>query len=553
MTGIYSGVIIKFQLFIIIVLATTCQDKEKYLPVVTTTEVSGIYSTFATSGGFIENGDKVQISDKGIVWNITASPTLEKNCGYTSDGPGSGTFISIMSGLTKNTSYFVRAYASNKFGTAYGNEVRFTTSDKVFTVLPRIVTKSATEIRSSAATSGGIIDFEGTPKFVTCGICWSKLAEPTIKDNVLTDSTNSLNFTCRIKNLDGNTSYHVRAFATNEGGTSYGNEVLFTTLINGYPVVVLTNISEVDMSAALFEGNVLLDDDNIISARGICWSTNPEPTITNDTTINGTGLGIFTSRISGLSSGTAYYIRAYATNSAGTAYSDVYRFTTIDTGNVVKDFDGNIYNTVSIGNQTWMTSNLKTTRYQDGTPITECWAYDNNASYVATYGRLYSRSVAANALSACPVGWHVPVSSEWRTLAKYLESNGFSYDGIIPDPADLQNVSLGNNKLAKAICSDYNWGYSSVTGSPGNTDFAESRNKTGLNAMPAGCKYADGTFMYLGSYTFWWNYDLGGMYVVRPGGPVLEYILNQWSIIYNNPHFTEGGFAKAASIRCLKN
>ena len=533
---------------------TNCLEKEKYLPIVSTNEVFGIYANLATSGGEILEAGGIQIDDKGIVWDTISEPTLEKNCGSYSDGPGTGYFLAYMNGLTKNTSYFVRAYAINKYGVAYGNEVRFSTSDKIFSVLPRVITKNVTEIRSASATIGGIIEFEGTPLFTSKGVCWSINAEPTISDNVIYDSTNSLKFNLVVKGLESNTLYHAKAFATNEGGTSYGNDVSFTTLRKGYPVVIMTNISNVEMSSLSGEGNVLLDENDEVLTRGFCWSTDPEPLISNDTTVNGRGLGKFSDQISGLSYGTRYYIRAYATNNNGTAYSDVYRIETIDTGLVVKDYDGNFYNTVRLGNQTWLSSNLKTTRYQNGNPISECWAYNNNDSYVATYGRLYGRNVAINAQGACPVGWHVPSSTEWRTLATYLESKGFAFDGTIPATSDLQYASLGDNKLAKALSSDYNWGYSGVTGSPGNPDYAEIRNKTGFNAMPAGCKYPDGTFTYLGSYTYWWNYDLGGMYVPMTGGPRLEYTLTQWCLIYENPHLREvGGYSNAASIRCIKN
>jgi uncharacterized protein (TIGR02145 family) len=545
--------ITKFQLILITVLLITCQDKDKYLPVVRTYEVYGILSYFAISGGSIEDDGGVAILEKGLVWDTITNPTLEKNYDHDSEGSGSESFESLLQGLTRKTRYFVRAYARNKYGLAYGNEVRFTTSDEVFTVLPRVVTKNITELRSSSVITGGMIDFEGTPKFTKNGICWGINPAPTINDNVLFDSTNSLNFSLTLKGLESSTSYHVRAFAVNEGGTGYGNEVSFTTLREGSAVVNLTNISNVDMSGVSCEGIVLHDDNVEVTVRGVCWSTNSDPLISNDTTVTGRGLGVFSVRITGLFQGTPYYIRAYATNSTGTVYSDVYRFTTVDTGSVVKDFDGNMYNTVTYGKQVWLSSNLKATRYQDGTAIGECWAYNNNECYASTYGRLYSKTVAANSLSACPVGWHVPTSAEWRTLVTYLESNGFAYDGSIPAPADLQAVSLGSNKLAKSISSDYNWGYSAVAGSPGNPDFAGVRNKTGFNAMPAGCKYVDGTFMYLGSYAFWWNYDLGGMYVPMTGGPVLEFILTQWNLIYDRPHFNEGGFAKAASIRCIKN
>ena len=109
----------------------------------------------------------------------------------------------------------------------------------------------------------------------------------------------------------------------------------------------------------------------------------------------------------------------------------------------VKDIDGNVYRTITIGTQVWMAENLKTTKYRNGdligttTPATLViegestpkyqWAYDGNESNVATYGRLYTWYVATDSRNVCPIGWHVPTDAEWTTLTDYLIKNGYGY------------------------------------------------------------------------------------------------------------------------------
>ena len=155
----------------------------------------------------------------------------------------------------------------------------------------------------------------------------------------------------------------------------------------------------------------------------------------NSKTTDGSGTGTFTSSITGLTAGTTYYVRAYATNSAGTGYGNDISFTTQQggVGNVTDD-DGNVYHSVTIGTQVWMVENLKTTKYNDGTSIPlvtdatdwhnlltpgYCWNNNDEATYKATYGALYNW-YTVNTGNLCPTGWHVPGDAEWTTLTTYL-------------------------------------------------------------------------------------------------------------------------------------
>jgi uncharacterized protein (TIGR02145 family) len=187
-------------------------------------------------------------------------------------------------------------------------------------------------------------------------------------------------------------------------------------------------------------------------------------------------------------------------------------------GGVVTDYDNNIYNIVKIGTQVWMSENLKTTKYNDGTAIPNItvdatWVslttgaycdYSNTPANSITYGRLYNwyavdNNVATKMASnggknVCPTGWHVPTDAEWTTLENYLIANGYNYDG-----------TTTGNKIAKAMASTTLWGSDGATGAVGNTDYPAKRNATGFTALPGGMRRHDSSFDYFGYGGYWWS------------------------------------------------
>ena len=238
-----------------------------------------------------------------------------------------GPFIRTLSRLTANTTYYVRAYAINSAGTAYGAEVSFTTLPNIN--LPTVTTANITNITQTTASGGGNVTSEGGATVTVRGICWNKSHFPTTNDSHTTNGMGTGLFFSSLTGLTANTTYYVRAFATNAGGTAYGAEVSFTTSQNiNLPTVTTSNITNITQTTATGCGNVTNDGNGTVTARGLCWSTSHNPTMSNSHTSDGSGTGSFTSNLTGLTANTTYYVRAYATNSAGTAYGNELNFTT---------------------------------------------------------------------------------------------------------------------------------------------------------------------------------------------------------------------------------
>ncbi len=296
------------------------------IPTVTTDSATFITQSSATSGGDVTSDGGAAVTARGVCWSISSNPTLADD--YTIDGSGLGTFVSNITGLSPNTTYYVRAYATNSIGTAYGNEILFTTL--VEPVLPTVTTDTATNITPNSATSGGNVLSDGGAFVTARGVCWSTSSNPTLADNHTVDGYGTGPFISNLTGLSENTTYYVRAYATNSVGTAYGNEIIFTTLLNlVIPVVTTDTASNITQTTATSGGEVISDGGSPVTARGVCWSTSSNPTLADDYTIDGSGLGSFVSSITGLTSNTTYYVRAYATNTVGTAYGDELSFTTL--------------------------------------------------------------------------------------------------------------------------------------------------------------------------------------------------------------------------------
>jgi uncharacterized protein (TIGR02145 family) len=485
------------------------------LPKVTTSSVSSITDSSAVSGGNVTYDGGSTVTARGVCWSTSHNPDIGDD--HTDDGTGTGTFVSMITELAPNTQYYVRAYATNSEGTAYGNEVGFSTQ----VGLPELTTAVVTSITDISAVSGGNITSDGGTFITAKGVCWSTSQYPDINDDHTYDGTGTAAFVSTVTGLTPNTQYYVKAYATNSAGTSYGNQLSFVTNA-GLPEVTTSSVSAITQVSASCGGNVTNDGGAPITARGVCWSTSHDPDINDDHTSDGTGLGTFISSITGLTPGTDYYVRAYATNSSGTAYGDEVSFRTVNETGTLEDVrDGQIYSTVKIGAQWWMAENLN---FYTGIGS---WYYnDDSVTYASTYGRLYNWNTAMAGESSsntnpsgvqgvCPTGWHLPSDVEWTELTD-----------------ELGGLSVAGDKLKEEGTTHWNTPNSGAT------------NESGFTGLPAGERTDEGIYQYIGERaTFWSTRSFAGTQAYT------RILYNNSSQVGRNRLDKEYGL----SIRCVKD
>jgi len=361
---------------------------------------------------------------------------------------------------------------------------------------PTVSTGTPSDVTMNSAQCTGQIISNGGLAVTACGLAWSTSAVTSLSDRTTDQPDNTGAFTATLTDLLPATTYHVRAYATNSEGTSYGEDRTFTTAAPTLPMVTTDEVTNITGTTAVSGGEVTHEGASEVIKHGVCWGTSHNPTL-DDHYTEANGGGSFASNMMNLTPGTTYYVRAYATNSNGTGYGNEVSFTTqfANCGTVTdNDPTPNTYNTVQIGNQCWMAENLRSTRYADGTPIvlgtisseTTPYRYapDNNANNVATYGYLYNWAAVMQWASSsnanpsgvqgiCPTGWHVPSDAEWTQLQEYVGAH----------------YACGTNSstaIAKALASATGWNNS--TGGecvPGNQT-AYTNNASGFSALPAG-------------------------------------------------------------------
>jgi uncharacterized protein (TIGR02145 family) len=287
---------------------------------------------------------------------------------------------------------------------------------------------------------------------------------------------------------------------------------------NLLPVLATTTAAtSITTTSANSGGNVTSDGGAIVTTRGIVWGTSPNPVISLSTkTTNGSGIGSFTSSITGLTINTIYYVRSYATNSIGTGYGTQVSFST--------------YTCVSIGTQCWMEKNLDVSAYRNGDIIPQvtdpnawaalttgawCW-YNNSADNGAIYGKLYNWYAVNDPRGLAPQGWHIPTDAEWIILGAYLGGNA---------------VAGGKMKTTGTT----HWT------SPNNS----ATNSSGFAGLPGGHRNYNGAFSNNIWYSgFWWSATLNNY-----GAPLLRSVSKYDGNLEIYQDDKKSGF----SVRCLRD
>jgi len=294
------------------------------------------------------------------------------------------------------------------------------------------------------------------------------------------------------------------------------------------PTVSTADIFAITDTSAQCGGNIISDGGAAIIARGVCWCTAEKylPNLSDSLTIDGTGNGSFTSSISGLIPGTTYVARAYATNGMGTSYGNGRTFSTLGK---VTDLDGNVYQTIKIGSQWWMTENLKVTKYRNGDSISYVFdstewfnldsgaycVHNNDSNNVSVFGILYNWYAIDDSRNIAPEGWHVPCNVEWNTLIDYL----------------------GGEDVAGGKMKDTGFTYW-ISPNTGAT------NSSGFTALPGGLRFPYGSYYILGGHAhFWSSTELSN------DEAYFRYIF------FNSPHIMLTYWDKrfGFSIRCVKD
>lgn len=196
--------------------------------------------------------------------------------------------------------------------------------------LPTVTTSNVSNITASSATCGGNVTADGGSYVTERGICWGTSNLPTIDGNHQAMGQGNGTFTCNMSNLEPNNVYYVRAYATNNRGTAYGEQKQFTTN-SGLPTVTINTVTNITATSATCGGSVSDNGGFAVTDKGLVWSTSQYPTLNDNHVSLGSGNAPFTGSMTNLTIGTTYYVRAYATNSQGTAYSSTQR--TFTTGN----------------------------------------------------------------------------------------------------------------------------------------------------------------------------------------------------------------------------
>lgn len=369
------------------------------------------------------------------------------------------------------------------------------------------------------------------------------------------------NVIAEISGLNPGTTYHFRVVAVNSIGTAVGHDLTFTTGVV-IPSLTTTPVSNRTSTSVTSGGTITSDGGASITARGVCWATSPSPTVNDDYTLNDDGLGSFSSEIKCLDGGTTYYARAYATNSEGTGYGEQVSFTTEPglitfnpdlTYGTVMDIDGNCYKTIQIGDEVWMAENLRTSRYNDGSPIPNvtndiewselcytvqneneewvpagtgafCWYNNDSSNFDDEYGKLYNW-LAVNTGKLCPTGWRIPSLVQWEQLIGPPEYDPVSY-GL---GAYLLETGTGH------------W--------DGSLNFfpegVVANNSTGFTALPGGIRATSGEFGGIGQISRFWASDKWWF-------PDYAYKLSIPYHTTSTPSAASSPIGNGLSIRCVK-
>jgi len=416
---------------------------------------------------------------------------------------------------------------------------------------PGLAQVETIEVNQIGATNAFVVAevlSEGGNAVSERGILWGNSPNLNINDaNKIINGYSSGSYTTQITELTMGVTYYTKAYAINTAGTAYGSELNFTT--HNIPSVEVSH-ENITNNSVFAKGIIVSNGGAAITSKGFVWSTSENPTIDSNLGIstNGTGDEPFESSLNGLESRTTYYIRAYATNSIGVNYSDQLSVITLpkdgDT-DIITDIENNTYKTVFIGSQWWMAENLRTTKYNDGTPIPildaqttispdefYSWYDYDRETYGNDYGAYYSKYTVATK-KLCPIGWKVPSNEDWILLTNHVGGTDIAGDKL---------------KSKRSVPDAHpRWDYSN----PNVTD------EYGFSALPSGFSmYEIPNMGGIGTNALWYtsdidiefNNDIEGI----PARFEVISIIRRIMIDQPNVGYVLDSINFGASVRCIK-
>lgn len=348
---------------------------------------------------------------------------------------------------------------------------------------PKVETKAVTDITSNSAKSGGIITDNGDGRILEQGICWSTSGTPVVDNTHATATVGETSFTCTMSNLSPSTTYYVCAYAINTAGVGYGDVHNFKTASNNggggggnnnsnLPVVETDVVNYISYNKAVCFGNVISGSGFEVTERGLCWSTQQNPTIGDNKVQCGNGLGEFIANITNLNASSTYYVRAYAINASGVGYSEERHFMTSTSPGIVPE--GSIEGIFSISptQRVWFSKgNLQ---YQASTNI---WRFAENqydfvggtqtSQNVGVYGNVYENGVK------CDNSEISSTYSGWIDLFGWSTS-GYNHNNACFQPWSTSGTGQDYYAYGIATCNLYDktgqadWGYHAISNG-GNT------------------------------------------------------------------------------------
>lgn len=561
----------------LLIITQSCKkskiDSPWSVPTVSTSQVLGITETSVIAGGDIISNGGTTVTASGVCWSANNNPTIDDN--LTTDGSDSGVFLSNISDLTRNTTYYVRAYATNSEGTGYGDVVSFTTNG-----VPTLTTNEVTNITPTSAVGGGNITNDGGSAIYERGICWATTDNPTLADEKTADGNGLGAFTSNITGLSDGSIYYARAYAINSSGTSYGNIVSFSTQPATLATLTTNSITNETQTTANCGGDITSSGGATVTDRGVCWSLNSNPTILDNFTRDGSGIGSFNSSITGLSSGTIYYVRAYATNKVGTSYGDnelcitldatiptlttssitsITNTTAISGGNISSDGTS----TIIARGVCWSTSPNPTTANTKTSNGSGIGAFTSNITGLTGGETYYVRSYATNGVGTAygnQVTFKTPLvigqSYQGGIIAYILQSGDPGYDA---------NVQHGLIAAANDAIGKIRWhnGTNVTTGATGIVLGTGNSNTTKIINVQAGTSttYAAGLAKAYnaGSYNDWYlpsRDELNRLYLNRLAIGGFDYSIS--TIYWSSTETSSSGassrnFANGATLNDTKS